>query len=62
MEGRGGKHLCMMDERWSGLQTVRCSLYLSYAFLSEGRSDRRRVGGLGSEDGGCRWNEGRGGK
>lgn len=33
MEGRGGKHLCMMDERWRGLPTVRCSLYLSYAFL-----------------------------
>lgn len=30
---RGGQYLWMMDERWKGLQTVRCSLYLSYAFL-----------------------------
>lgn len=29
---RGGKHLWMMDERWEGLQTVRCSLYLSMRF------------------------------
>lgn len=48
MEGRGGKHLCMMDERWRGLQTVRCSLYLSYAFLIR----RVRAGWTGGGRGG----------
>lgn len=32
---RGGRHLWMMDERWEGLQTVRCSLYLSCLFDME---------------------------
>lgn len=32
---RGGRHLWMMDERWEGLQTVRCSLYLSCLFDTE---------------------------
>lgn len=52
VERRGGKRLCMMDERWRGLQTVRCSLYLSYAFLIRRvREGWRGVGGLRGEDG-----------
>lgn len=58
---RGGRHLWMMDERWEGLQTVRCSLYLLCLFdteieakLDEGmkwgakmeRSDWMRGGGM----------------
>lgn len=43
----------MMDERWKGLQTVRCSLYLSYAFLIRRlREGRVREGG---RDEGQRW-------
>lgn len=34
-EEGGGRHLWMMDERWEGLQTVRCSLYLSCLFDTE---------------------------
>lgn len=46
MEGRGGKHLCMMDERWRGLHTVRCSRYLSYAFLIRRMREGQTGGGL----------------
>lgn len=53
--GDGGRHLCMTDERWRGLQTVRCFLYLLYAFLicrvRGGWTAGGRVGGVRSEDG-----------
>lgn len=43
----------MMDERWKGLQTVRCSLYLAYAFLI--RRFRECLTGEGGRDDGQRW-------
>lgn len=45
MARRGGKHLCMMDERWRGVQTVRCSLYLCYAFLIRRMREGQTGGG-----------------
>lgn len=60
VERRGGKHLCMMDERCRGLQTVRCFLSLSYAFLIRRLEGGWRVREPRIEDRRQRWNKVRG--